>query len=58
MDFRPIYLGEPFRAPNRNERLEVVLYGQCVESRLSRAGGEYRALTDLMLDKLRAKATT
>lgn len=42
-------------APNRNERLDVVLYNHRVESRLHGTENEYRALTDRMLDKLRRK---
>ena len=40
-------------APNRNERLDVVLSSHRVESRLPSAKNEYRALTDRMRGKLR-----
>ena len=42
-------------APNRNERLDVVLFNHRVKSRLPGTNDEYRALTDRMLDKLRQK---
>lgn len=42
-------------APNRNERLDIVLYNHRVESRLPGTEKEYRALTERMLAKLRPK---
>jgi hypothetical protein len=42
-------------APNRNERLDVVLYNHRVKSHLPGTSNEYRALADRILDKLRHK---